>query len=72
PKWRLITKTVTKYGKDYYNFEGLRQFKDKYKPRWEPRYIGIETGLRAGVKPLQGLTDTTLLISGGLGSFVKK
>ncbi|MDY3306677.1 bifunctional lysylphosphatidylglycerol flippase/synthetase MprF [Psychrobacter sanguinis] len=72
PKWRLITKTVTKYGKDYYNFEGLRQFKDKYKPHWEPRYIGIETGLRAGVKPLQGLTDTTLLISGGLGSFVKK
>ncbi len=70
--WRFVTQTVTKYGKDYYNFEGLRQFKEKYHPRWEPRYIGIETGLRAGVKPIQGLTDTTLLISGGLSSFIKK
>ncbi|WP_296405914.1 phosphatidylglycerol lysyltransferase domain-containing protein, partial [Psychrobacter sp.] len=70
--WRFVTQTVTKYGKDYYNFEGLRQFKEKYHPRWEPRYIGIETGLRAGIKPIQGLTDTTLLISGGLSSFIKK
>ncbi len=71
PKWRYVTNTVTKYGKTYYNFAGLRNFKEKFNPDWEPRYIGIETGLRAGIKPIKGLTDTTLLISGGLGSLVR-
>lgn len=71
PKWRYVTNTVTKYGKTYYNFTGLRNFKEKFNPEWEPRYIGIETGLRAGIKPIKGLTDTTLLISGGLGSLIK-
>lgn len=71
PKWRYVTNTVTKYGKSYYNFTGLRNFKEKFNPDWEPRYIGIETGLRAGMKPIKGLTDTTLLISGGLGSLVR-
>ncbi len=71
PKWRYVTNTVTKYGKTYYNFTGLRHFKEKFNPEWEPRYIGIETGLRAGMKPIKGLTDTTLLISGGLGNLVK-
>lgn len=72
PRWRYVTNTVTKYGKTYYNFTGLRNFKEKYSPHWESRYIGIETGLRAGMKPIKGLTDTTLLISGGFGSLVKK
>ena len=71
PKWRHVTNTVTKYGKSYYNFTGLRNFKEKFNPTWEPRYIGIETGLRAGMKPIKGLTDTTLLISGSLGRLVK-
>ena len=71
PRWRYVTNTVTKYGKTYYNFTGLRNFKEKFNPDWEPRYIGIETGLRAGMKPIKGLTDATLLISGGLGSLVK-
>lgn len=71
PKWRYVTNTVTKYGKSYYNFTGLRNFKEKFNPDWEPRYIGIETGLSAGMKPIKGLTDTTLLISGGLGSLVR-
>ena len=70
-KWRYVTNTVTRFGKNYYNFTGLRNFKEKYNPQWEPRYIGIETGLGAGMKPIKGLTDTTLLISGGFGSLVK-
>ena len=71
PRWRYVTNKVTRYGKTYYNFMGLRNFKENYNPCWEPRYIGIETGLRAGMKPIKGLTDTTLLISGGFGSLIK-
>ena len=70
-KWRYVTNTVTIFGKNYYNFTGLRNFKEKYNPHWEPRYIGIETGLGAGMNPIKGLTDTTLLISSGFGSLVK-
>lgn len=72
PKWQLITQAVTKYGQSYYNFAGLRQFKDKYNPHWEPRYIGIQTGIKAGIHPIRGLTDTTLLISGGMANVIKR
>lgn len=27
-----------------FNFEGLFTFKDKWRPRWEPRYLGYRTG----------------------------
>lgn len=70
-KWRYVTNTVTIFGKNYYNFTGLRNFKEKYNPHWEPRYIGIETGLGASMRPIKGLTDTILLIFGGFGSLVK-
>jgi len=26
-------------GEDIYNFQGVRKFKDKYDPLWQPRYI---------------------------------
>ena len=43
----------------------------KYTPHWEARYMGIETGLGAGMKAIKGLTDTTLLICDVFGSLVK-
>lgn len=34
-----IGRLVKQYGESFYGFEGLRAFKDKFGPRWEPRYI---------------------------------
>lgn len=48
-KWRYVTNTVTRFGKNYYNFTGLRNFKEKYNPQWEPRYLS-PVGLAAWLK----------------------
>jgi len=34
-----IAHFVSKHGKPIYSFEGLRKFKDKFDPDWEPRYL---------------------------------
>ncbi|MDO9320205.1 MAG: bifunctional lysylphosphatidylglycerol flippase/synthetase MprF, partial [Pseudomonas sp.] len=55
-------------GGQFYNFQGLRQFKDKFQPTWEPRYLAVA----AGLDPLVALTDTAALIAGGLSGLVKR
>ncbi len=60
-------------GRDCY-CEGIMNclnFKEKFNSVWELRYIGIQTGLRVSIRPIKGLTNRTLLISGGLSSLVK-
>lgn len=34
-----IASFISKHGKLFYSFEGLRKFKDKFDPEWEPRYL---------------------------------
>lgn len=34
-----IGRLVHQYGEPFYGFQGLRTFKEKFRPRWEPRYI---------------------------------
>jgi phosphatidylglycerol lysyltransferase len=62
PAWHKIGRLVYRYGEDFYNFEGLRQYKEKFLPQWRPRYLAAPGGLALP----RVLLDVTTLISGGV------
>ena len=59
---------IFQHGEDFYNFEGLRRYKDKYRPLWEPRYLAAPGGLTLA----RVLADATLLIGGGVKGVLGK
>ena len=62
PTWDVIGGALYEHGERFYNFKGLRAFKEKFRPDWEPRYLAV-----AGTAtPMVALMDATLLIGGGL------
>jgi phosphatidylglycerol lysyltransferase len=62
PAWHKVGRLIYRYGENFYNFEGLRQYKEKFLPEWRPRYLAAPGGL---AQP-RVLLDVTSLISGGL------
>jgi phosphatidylglycerol lysyltransferase len=57
---------VYRHGRNFYNFEGLRQFKGKFDPEWRPKYLVVPP--RANV--LIVAADAAALIGGGLRATV--
>jgi phosphatidylglycerol lysyltransferase len=39
PVWNQIGLAVRGVGERYYNFKGVREFKDWFYPDWEPTYL---------------------------------
>ncbi|MDX3924338.1 MAG: bifunctional lysylphosphatidylglycerol flippase/synthetase MprF [Shinella sp.] len=68
PVWDRIGSTLFEHGERFYNFKGLRAFKSKFHPRWEPRYLAVSNGTGAAL----ALMDATLLISGGMRGVIGK
>ncbi|MBD9482135.1 bifunctional lysylphosphatidylglycerol flippase/synthetase MprF [Pseudomonas sp. PDM14] len=68
PLTQRLGALVFQRGEALYNFQGLRRFKDKFQPHWEPRYMAVP----AGLDPLVALADTATLIAGGLTGLVKR
>ncbi len=62
PAWHRIGRFIFRHGEDFYNFEGLRQFKEKFLPEWRPRYLAAPGRLALP----RVLLDVTSLISGGM------
>lgn len=58
--WDRFGALIYQYGGTFYNFEGLRAFKDKFDPDWSPRYIAAPSAL----SPLFPLADAARLIGG--------
>ncbi|HEY0939177.1 MAG TPA: bifunctional lysylphosphatidylglycerol flippase/synthetase MprF [Steroidobacter sp.] len=68
PRWHRFGRLLFDHGETFYSFRGLRSFKDKFDPVWEPRYL--VTG--GGLSPLITLADVAALISGGLRGILAK
>jgi phosphatidylglycerol lysyltransferase len=68
PLWHRMGSFLARHGESFYNFDGLRRYKDKFDPVWEPRYLAAPGGLALP----RVLLDVSTLISGGLKELVSK
>jgi len=68
PAWHKVGRLIYHYGENFYNFEGLRRYKEKFQPEWRPRYLAAPGGLAQA----RVLLDVTSLISGGLVEAIRK
>lgn len=66
--WSRVGTFIFKRGDEFYNFEGLRAFKQKFNPEWTPQFLACRSGL--GMP--QTLLDVTSLISGGPLGLLKR
>jgi phosphatidylglycerol lysyltransferase len=68
PLWNRAGALLYRHGEHFYNFRGLRQYKEKFDPIWEPRYFASPAGLALP----RILGNTAALIAGGLKGVVTR
>lgn len=68
PLWNRVGALAFRYGEQFYNFQGLRQFKNKFDPEWRPKYLVYPGGLMLP----RVLANVASLVSGGLTGVVAK
>jgi phosphatidylglycerol lysyltransferase len=57
-----------RHGEHFYNFQGLRQYKEKFKPEWAPRFLASPGGLALP----RVLANVSTLVSRGLSGAVAR
>lgn len=68
PLWPRLGALVFEHGERFYNFRGVRAYKDKFHPVWEPRYLAYHGGLALP----RILADIASLVGGGLAGVVSR
>jgi phosphatidylglycerol lysyltransferase len=68
PLWSKLGAFIFRHGEHFYNFQGLRNYKEKFDPVWEPKYLAAPAGLALP----RILTNISSLISGGIGGVLSK
>jgi phosphatidylglycerol lysyltransferase len=68
PIWNRLGTFIFRHGEHFYNFQGVREYKEKFDPVWEPKYLASPGGLQLP----RILINIASLISGGLKGVVTK
>lgn len=68
PIMSRVGRLLFERGEEIYNFQGVRKYKDKYDPLWQPRYLAAP---HKWAIPLL-LADVGLLSSGGMAGLAKR
>ncbi|MEW6017338.1 MAG: bifunctional lysylphosphatidylglycerol flippase/synthetase MprF [Pseudomonadota bacterium] len=68
PIMSRVGRLLFERGEEIYNFQGVRKYKDKYDPLWQPRYLAAP---HKWAIPLL-LADVGLLSSGGVAGLAKR
>lgn len=66
--WNRYAGFIYENSDTYYNFEGLKKFKNKFFPEWNSKYIAYSGSFNL----LRLLLDITSLVSGGVAKVFKK
>ena len=66
--WNRVGAFLYEHGEPVYNFQGLRAYKDKFNPIWEPHYLAYPGGLHLP----RIMADVSALIAGGYGRIFRK
>jgi phosphatidylglycerol lysyltransferase len=68
PLWAHAGAFIFRHGEHFYNFQGLRQYKEKFNPQWYPKYLACPKGWMLP----RILTNIASLISGDVKGIVMK
>jgi len=68
PIWNQLAVAVRGYGERFYNFQGIREFKEWFHPEWEPRFLVSPGG---AARPVI-LANIAALIGGGLDGVLRR
>jgi phosphatidylglycerol lysyltransferase len=68
PLWSRLGAFVFRHGEHFYNLQGLRQYKEKFDPEWESKYLACPGGLSLP----RILANIASLISGGMKGVMAK
>ncbi len=68
PFWSKTGALIFRHGEHFYNFQGLRQYKEKFDPQWSGRYLAY----RGALALPRVLANVAALTSGGVRKVVTK
>ncbi|MCX6131294.1 MAG: phosphatidylglycerol lysyltransferase domain-containing protein, partial [Proteobacteria bacterium] len=68
PLWNRFASFLFQHGEHFYNFQGIRSYKEKFHPKWEPRYLAYHPSASLPVV----LTQVAALVAGGMKEVLRR